>query len=294
MKFVILTDTHLVPAGRRLYALDPAARLAAAVELINRDHDDVTFVIVTGDLAHWGEQGAYEALKDRLAALRVPVVLMMGNHDRREAFRAVFHAGDDDGNGFVQAVRHFDHATVVTLDTLGEGRDVHAGRLCPQRLSFLEHALSDAPRDKPVLLFQHHPPLELGLPHMDAFKLQDSEAEWQVLQRTRMPDFMFFGHIHRPAAGVWRGIPFIFSVPPVIRSPSIWRHPLTFRARTNGPTTLWSPSPATISSSFSARFCMKARHSPWMAATPKRHRPWASCSAEEDVARPLSRPAVRP
>ena len=59
-----------------------------------------------------------------------------------------------------------------------------------------------------VLLFQHHPPLELGLPHMDAFKLQDSEAEWQVLQRTRMPDFMFFGHIHRPAAGVWRGIPF--------------------------------------------------------------------------------------
>ena len=208
MKFVILSDTHLVPAGRRLYALDPAARLAAAVELINRDHDDLTFVIVTGDLAHWGEQGAYEALKDRLAALRVPVVLMMGNHDRREAFRAVFHAGDDDGNGFVQAVRHFDHATVVTLDTLGEGRDVHARRLCPQRLSFLEHALSDAPRDKPVLLFQHHPPLELGLPHMDAFKLQDSEAEWQVLQRTRMPDFMFFGHIHRPAAGVWRGIPF--------------------------------------------------------------------------------------
>ena len=50
MKFVILTDTHLVPAGRRLYALDPAARLAAAVELINRDHDDLTFVIVTGDL----------------------------------------------------------------------------------------------------------------------------------------------------------------------------------------------------------------------------------------------------
>jgi hypothetical protein len=43
---------------------------------------------------------------------------------------------------------------------------------------------------------------------MDAFKLQDSEAEWQVFQRTRMPDFMFFGHIHRPAAGVWRGIPF--------------------------------------------------------------------------------------
>src|SRR5262249_51870777 len=140
--------------------------------------------------------------------LRVPVVLMMGNHDRREPFRAVFREADDDGNGFVQAVRYFDQATILTLDTLGESRDVHAGRLCSRRLSFLEAALSDAPRDKPLLLFQHHPPLDLGLPHMDAFKLQDSEAEWQVFQRTRMPDFMFFGHIHRPAGGVWRGIPF--------------------------------------------------------------------------------------
>ena len=83
MKFVILTDTHLVPAGRLLYALDPAARLAAAVQAINREHDGLAFVIVTGDLAHWGEQGAYEELKERLTGLRVPAVLMMGNHDRR-------------------------------------------------------------------------------------------------------------------------------------------------------------------------------------------------------------------
>ena len=208
MKFVVLTDTHLIPAGRRLYALDPAARLEAALAAINREHDDIALLIVAGDLAHCGEPGAYESLRDRLAALRVPVVLMMGNHDRREAFRAVFQQADDDGNGYVQAVRQFDHATIVTLDTLGESSDGHAGRLCRKRLSFLERALLDAPRDKPLLLFQHHPPLELGLPHMDAFSLRDSEEEWRVFQRTRMPDFMVFGHIHRPAAGVWRGIPF--------------------------------------------------------------------------------------
>jgi 3',5'-cyclic-AMP phosphodiesterase len=208
MKFVILTDTHLVPAGRRLYALDPAARLEAALAAINREHDDLAFVIVTGDLAHWGEQGAYEALKERLSALRVAVVLMMGNHDRREPFRAVFQEADDDGNGFVQAVRPMDRATILTLDTLGGNGDGHTGRLCGRRLSFLERALSEAPRDKPLLLFQHHPPLDLGPPHMDAFKLKDSEEEWRVFQRTRLPEFMFFGHIHRPAAGIWRGIPF--------------------------------------------------------------------------------------
>ena len=60
--------------------------------------------------------------------------------------RAVFQQADDDGNGFVQAVRHFDRATILTLDTLGESGDVHAGRLCSKRLSFLEGALSAAPR----------------------------------------------------------------------------------------------------------------------------------------------------
>ena len=59
MKFVILTDTHFVPRGRKLYGLDPAERLAVAVEKINATHKDISFVIVTGDLAHWGEQAAY-------------------------------------------------------------------------------------------------------------------------------------------------------------------------------------------------------------------------------------------
>ena len=38
MHFVVLTDTHLVAAGKRLYGLDPAERLAQAVAVINRDH----------------------------------------------------------------------------------------------------------------------------------------------------------------------------------------------------------------------------------------------------------------
>jgi 3',5'-cyclic-AMP phosphodiesterase len=208
MKFVILTDTHFVESGPHLYALDPAARLEKAIRAINRDHDDLTFVIVMGDLAHRGEHGAYEALKDRLASLVVPTILMMGNHDRRDPFRAVFHKADDDGNGFVQSARLLDRATIITLDTLGESRDGHAGRLCRKRLSFLKDALRGAPAARPVLLFQHHPPLDIGLPHMDRFKLQQSDDEWNVFLQTRKPDFMFFGHIHRPVSGVWRGIPF--------------------------------------------------------------------------------------
>src|SRR2546430_913598 len=136
MRFVVLTDTHFVPRGAKLFALDPAARLSAAVQMINRDHPDIDFVIVTGDLAHRGEQAAYVALRDVLAGFRAPVILLMGNHDDRAAFRAVFREADDDGNGFVQLARAFQGATVIALDTLDEDRTSHAGLLCEKRLAF--------------------------------------------------------------------------------------------------------------------------------------------------------------
>jgi len=208
MKFVILSDTHFVPAGRKLYGLDPAARLAIAVDKINATHRDIAFVIVTGDLAHWGEQGAYESLAAQLGRLDAPVITMLGNHDKRDAFRAVFPQADRDDHGFVQSVRVMDAATIVTLDTLNEDTPDHAGILCDARLTFLEETLASAPTDRPLLLFQHHPPFDSGLRYMDTIKLANGEAEWDVIARTRKPDYLFMGHLHRPIAGSWRGIPF--------------------------------------------------------------------------------------
>jgi len=208
MKFVILTDTHLVTPGRLLYGLDPAARLAAAVRVINRDHPDIAFVIVTGDLAHWGEAAAYRELKRVLDGLAAPLILMMGNHDRRAPLRAVFPDTDDDGNGFVQSIRTFPAATIVTLDTADEESRTHVGLLCPARLDFLDQALAEAPSDRPLLLFQHHPPFDTGLPSLDRIRLRNPEALWTVFEKRRRPDHMFFGHVHRPITGTWRGVPF--------------------------------------------------------------------------------------
>ena len=198
MKFVILTDTHFVPRGTKLYGLDPAQRLAIAVEKINATHKDISFVIVTGDLAHWGERAAYASLAGVLARLHAPTILMMGNHDKRGAFREEFSGADRDINGFVQGIHSFDAATIVTLDTLNEDTPDHAGILCEQRLHYLAESLASAPNDRPLLLFQHHPPFDTGLRYMDTIKLANGDVEWDVIARTRKPDYMFMGHLHRP------------------------------------------------------------------------------------------------
>lgn len=207
MRIALMTDLHFVPAGRRLYGLDPRARLEAALADL-ATQPPVELILITGDLAHRGEPAAYESLAEVLAGAPAPVWLMMGNHDLRGPFREVFPEADDDGAGFVQGMRASPDATLITLDTLDEERDGHAGRLCPRRLAFLERALGDAPRDRPLLLLQHHPPFMTGLPGMDRIRLTDHAEEAAVIARTRQPDLLVMGHVHRPISGVWQGIPY--------------------------------------------------------------------------------------
>ena len=208
MKFVIITDPHFVPEGERLFGLDPRANLARAVEVINRDHPDITLVILLGDLTQRGERAAYARIPATLAPLKAPLVPMTGNHDSRQELHRAFPQTDRDPGGFVQALRVFDAASILTLDTLDEDGGSSAGYLCAERLAFMEQSLDEAPADRPLLMFQHHPPFDTGLPAMDRIKLRNPDEEWAVIARTRRPDYLFMGHVHRPIAGLWRGIPF--------------------------------------------------------------------------------------
>jgi 3',5'-cyclic AMP phosphodiesterase CpdA len=171
MKFIHLTDLHLVAPGRRLYGLDPGARLRAAIADINANHADAAFVLITGDLAHHGEGAAYEALRAALGELAPPCHLLIGNHDDRAAFLQAFPAAPVDADGFVQAL-------VATP----------AGAL--------------------VLLNAPPAPSPLALPAMDAFGLRQRHELAAVLARHRNVRHVFFGHVHRPLHGTWEGIPF--------------------------------------------------------------------------------------
>lgn len=205
MKLVHVSDTHVLAAPHRLYGLDPRDRLGRAVADINARHADADLCVVTGDLAHWGEADAYAAFAAIWSELRLPAVLMIGNHDRRETFHAAMPGAMADADGFVQGVRRIADTTLLFLDTVDGA--THAGAYCARRRAWLARALEEAPGD--VLLFMHHPPFAVGVPAMDAIALKDAEALWTVLAphagRIR---HLFFGHLHRPLAGSWRGIAF--------------------------------------------------------------------------------------
>jgi 3',5'-cyclic AMP phosphodiesterase CpdA len=201
MKFIHLTDTHVIGEGL-LYGQNPAERLARAVASINDEHGDAEFVVVTGDMTHWGDSAAYAMFADAIGQLTMPVHLMIGNHDDTPSLMEAFPNVPRDENGFVQTVFQTPFGHFLLLDTKASG--THAGAYCEARRTWLARQL-EAPG--PVFLFMHHPPFAVGIKAMDAIMMHDAEAFHDVISpHTSRIRHLFFGHVHRAIWGNWRGI----------------------------------------------------------------------------------------
>lgn len=205
MKFIHLTDTHLIAGGGDLHGTNPRSRLRQAIAHILANQIDADAMVVTGDLTHLGHAQAYEYLRECLTGLPMPVYPILGNHDRRETFQDYFPAVARDPAGFVQYTRAFGGYQAIFLDTNEPG--VEWGVFCETRAAWLREQL--AATDTPVLLFLHHPFFPLGIRSMDAISLRDTAPLRAALQghESRIRH-VFFGHVHRPISGSYCGIPF--------------------------------------------------------------------------------------
>ncbi len=205
MRFAQVTDLHIVPRGETLHGLEPVHRLERCVAEINRHRARLDMCLFTGDLAERGDQASYAVLREILGSLQLPYRLVLGNHDRRRAFTQVFPETPTDADGFVQHELDTDVGRFLFLDTLEEGQS--PGVYCSRRRDWLAARLQAA-GSRPVYLFMHHPPFNIGLPSLDRIKLEDPDRFAAVLQAHGNIRHLFFGHVHRPLSGSWRGIPF--------------------------------------------------------------------------------------
>lgn len=199
LKFIVMSDLHLVPEGDFSHSIDTHARLVEAISYINTAHNDAAFCILNGDLVDLGDVGAYSELKKTLKALKIPVYLTLGNHDDAGAFEEVF--------GTKMAV--FDHAIeadgqhILVLNSQDHGKVT--GRLEEAQLAWLKSELVRA-RGKPVLLILHHPIGDFGI-GLDFLKLQNPEPLIALLKEHGDVRQVISGHIHTSVTGVIEGIP---------------------------------------------------------------------------------------
>lgn len=206
MKFLHITDPHLVARPQKLFDIDVLARLELAVESINARHGDAKLCVLTGDLTHWAEPEAYMEVKAIMGGLAMPWHPILGNHDDREIFRTAFPQAPGDGNGFLQYSIETSAGRFILLDTLKQGSA--SGVLCPKRLDWLQGQLNTARDDGvDVFLFMHHAPMTTGISGLDLIGLDEPETFAAVLADFDNIRHIFFGHMHRACHGSWRGIP---------------------------------------------------------------------------------------
>lgn len=201
MKFIHLTDTHVIGEGL-LYGTDPRKRIARAVASINAEHGDAEFVILTGDMTHWGDAAAYARFAEEITKLTMPIHLIVGNHDDTPSLFQAFPDVPRDENGFIQTAFETPFGRFLLLDTKAPG--THAGAYCEARRTWLARQLD---LSGPVFLFMHHPPFQIGIKAMDAIMMQEAEPfhDLITLHKTRIRH-LFFGHVRRAIWGNWRGI----------------------------------------------------------------------------------------
>jgi len=207
MKLIHLTDPHLTVPGHQLYGLDPLARFHAAIDNINAHHADAELCVITGDLAHDAKASAYDALSTALDRLIPPCHFIMGNHDDRHTLKQQFADLPLDAYGFVQTALKTSAGQFLLLDTIQQGS--HQGAYCEKRLQWLREQL-EISKGVDTFLFTHHPPFNVGIPAMDAIGINaaDARALSILLEDFDHVRHLFFGHLHRPLSGMWKGISF--------------------------------------------------------------------------------------
>jgi 3',5'-cyclic AMP phosphodiesterase CpdA len=193
-----ITDTHISTPGsvNDRYFRTPE-HLERAVAHLNRLAPRPDVVLATGDLVERGEPEEYARLRAILDRLAMPLYVIPGNHDSREGLaRAYADRGYlPTGGGFLHYTVEEWPVRLIGLDTQVPGQP--GGRLCAERLAWLDARLGEAAA-RPTVVFMHHPPFVTGLQAMDAMGLEGKEELAAVIRRHPQVERLVCGHVHRP------------------------------------------------------------------------------------------------
>jgi 3',5'-cyclic AMP phosphodiesterase CpdA len=196
-----ISDLHIKAERKLAYGrVDTAGMLERCVAAILRLAPAPDAVLITGDLVDRGSDAEYELLAQLIAPLstqgHLPVYLIAGNHDERDALRRNFpaHTYLRQWAPFVQYAIDAHALRIVALDTVIPGQG--GGLVCAERLDWLDRTLSQAP-EQPTVILMHHPPFITGIGHMDRVGLDNSDALEAVVRRHPQVERVLCGHLHR-------------------------------------------------------------------------------------------------
>jgi len=199
-----ISDTHVKAPNIRLFGdVDVAghfSKLVARIEALDPKPD---IVIHTGDITNDGEVADFAVAAQCLGQFSMPVIVALGNHDRRDAARAALgHLPGMPSQGRISYVINDYPVRIIIADTLVEGSS--HGELGIEQLRWLDETLAAQP-EKPTIVGLHHPPFDTGIGFMDRIGLRDKSDLAAVISGHRQVKRVLAGHVHRPFTAEFGG-----------------------------------------------------------------------------------------
>lgn len=193
--FAFLTDIHI--RKKPIRGVQTAEHFAKNIEQILAAPELPMAAVIFGDCACLtGKPDDYILLAKSLEPLRkagVPVYLLLGNHDDRDALWNAFPEQKGKDAGAFEDPKHIKvistpNVNLFLLDSKVTG-NFSLGRMGKDQLEWLDKQLQEH-KDKPAVLIAHHDPAG------NKIALYDYSKFYAVLKRHPQAKGYFFGHKH--------------------------------------------------------------------------------------------------
>jgi 3',5'-cyclic AMP phosphodiesterase CpdA len=151
--FVQISDSHI--GFSRPENPDVLGTFEKAIAAINAMPQAPAFVVHTGDVTHLAKPAQFDAAKQVLATLKVPLIVVPGEHDvigSPKGFFDAFGRADAPAGWF-----SFDQGGIHFLSLVNVFKFEIDGKLGNDQLDFVEKDLAAQKRSTPIVVFGHVP-----------------------------------------------------------------------------------------------------------------------------------------
>lgn len=192
LRLLQISDTHLhATKASRMRGVNTYDTFRAVLDRAQKDSAwPPDAVIVSGDIVQDESRAGYELFRDEMAALRVRIFCLPGNHDDPKLMDEILTGGNFQFCGNAR----FEGWTLILLNTFLTGED--AGGLGTRRLEALAAQLRENAMQH-VLVCMHHQPLPMGSAWLDGVGLRDANQFLELIDAHANVRAVLWGHVHQ-------------------------------------------------------------------------------------------------
>lgn len=187
--FAQITDIHLNPGNPA-----PTEALLRSIAQINAT-DGLDFVLVTGDIADYGDHATILKAKACLDLLRYKYYIILGNHETTWSDSGCMAFSETFGSERFE----FEHGGILFLGfNTGPFMRMAYGHVVPQDIAWLKQRMDKWGKEKPVVLVTHYPLTKGDIDNW--YDVTDAVRPYNIR-------LMIGGHYHQNRNLLYDGIP---------------------------------------------------------------------------------------